>query len=491
MNDINKFNDQYLKCIITKYSSAINGALANSGALIVYHPKSEQTINKNYLYLGNEFLASGYGFSSEEQQKNAIKIVNNYDRTINALKEEDTNLYSEINKAVLKLQNEISQYVKSNKGNISDTVIYVNDQPINTKNMLLYGEDAKYQNLEVTNLKVLINNKEIDSNNNIYLPLGSYIKNIDVYIDYKLNDSGGIYKLEVIHNNLNYLGQNNNSNSESVVIKYDQDSNGNAESGTIHYKKIFTEDNSIYVTDIIENIISGFYIYVEQTPPEQYKNFPRLESMFGLEVKSTSNIVLQNKIEIIKNVNVIPTHILYYSTVLSYESLENNYLHITTNEVNKIDTINISLSSNNIVKSFYIAIPNIYTLDKLYVFDNNGRRYNWTGAVTVKYNVNMLAYNNLTVAQNKYYSKYNIYKIYAESGINSNRINIELSLINESYDVIQITNDNINRNELVFDYNNVLNDEEFNTLYWINGDKYQSNDELEQTLQQLANTCTM
>ena len=42
MNDISKFNNQYLKCIVTKYDStvnAVNGYLANSGALIVMGKK--------------------------------------------------------------------------------------------------------------------------------------------------------------------------------------------------------------------------------------------------------------------------------------------------------------------------------------------------------------------------------------------------------------------------------------------------------------------
>ena len=152
MNDINKFNDQYLKCIITKYSSAINGTLANSGALIVYHPKSEQTINKNYLYLGNEFLASGWGFLCKDMRDKAEHIVKTYADTINAINEanetEQNNRKIEDNK----LWENFAKYIAYNGGYIDKTKVMINGYSINTKDILLYGEEAKYKNLEVTNL---------------------------------------------------------------------------------------------------------------------------------------------------------------------------------------------------------------------------------------------------------------------------------------------------------------------------------------------------
>ena len=71
--DINKFDGQYLKCIVSNYTSSKN-LLANSGSLIVIQPKygklndldleeayANGTIHRNYVYLGDEFLASGFG----------------------------------------------------------------------------------------------------------------------------------------------------------------------------------------------------------------------------------------------------------------------------------------------------------------------------------------------------------------------------------------------------------------------------------------------
>ena len=75
-NDINKFDGKYLKCIVSKYK-AVTNYLANSGSMIILQPGGDY-INRNYMYLGDEFIASGYGFSTEEVQRNGERIVNIY-----------------------------------------------------------------------------------------------------------------------------------------------------------------------------------------------------------------------------------------------------------------------------------------------------------------------------------------------------------------------------------------------------------------------------
>ena len=90
MNDITKFNDKYLKCVVTKYKSTTSdNALGNSGSLIIYQPASGNSINRNYIYLGSEFVASGYGFSTEAVQRKAKKIVREYNGQIDKLNKSD------------------------------------------------------------------------------------------------------------------------------------------------------------------------------------------------------------------------------------------------------------------------------------------------------------------------------------------------------------------------------------------------------------------
>ena len=111
-NDINRFDGKYLKCVVSKYPSVLN-FLANSGSMIVLQPQNElinqdikETVEdgeyyieaknsegkqRNYIYLGNEFLASGYGFSTIQYRNTGERIIRTYDNTIRALKKADAN----------------------------------------------------------------------------------------------------------------------------------------------------------------------------------------------------------------------------------------------------------------------------------------------------------------------------------------------------------------------------------------------------------------
>ena len=77
-NTLSRFNGEYLKCIVTTHSGMIE-ALKNKGALIIYQTKENDKL-RNYIYLGNEFLASGYGFKSKDELTIAEYIVKSYEK---------------------------------------------------------------------------------------------------------------------------------------------------------------------------------------------------------------------------------------------------------------------------------------------------------------------------------------------------------------------------------------------------------------------------
>ena len=112
MNNISKFNGQYLKCIVSNYTSSKN-YLGNSGSLIVIQPKSGRLndiewetkhkngdISRNYVYLGNEFLASGFGFGSQYILEKAEAIINLYDDDISTLGRKDKELDEKIDREI-------------------------------------------------------------------------------------------------------------------------------------------------------------------------------------------------------------------------------------------------------------------------------------------------------------------------------------------------------------------------------------------------------
>ena len=573
MSDIYRFNNKYLKCIVTKYSSTFNNAgyLANSGALIVYHPEheselykttnidgteSEESYDRNYIYLGNEFLASGYGFLCKDMRIKAENIIEKYDETINALKKSDETEQNDRKEQIQNIWDTINKYVIIDGGDISKTTVNVNGSLVNTKDILLYGEEAKYKNLEITNISVKINGESV-KNNDINLPIGTRIKTIDIDIEYDINDSGGIDKIEVIHKNLNYEGQiiqdtllnkpyldaNNNwwigntnlhisgdsgpddsttyvpyineegfwcigetntnikaINIESVILNYDLDDSSRVEQGIVHYKKIFGEDASLYVTDKIDEIISGFYIYVKKTPVSKYKNYPMLENNLGIKLKSIGNIIQDNKIEILKNINIIP----YYS--LFYKAMQNSNDSASTSDFINANALILNTESNTRViiknsgyenyKVLYFALPIQYKIDNIYGVNNNYEYYNWTGAVLMNSRAyNLLTYDNY---EGSYYTaQYNIYKISdydnvdANKGFSCNQIAIDVSLKTENLTYSVEFKETIEDNPIIFDdLSKNINNEYFNSLYWIDLKNYNNENTINDKLDSVIYNCS-
>ena len=497
MNDISKFNNQYLKCIVTKYDStvnAVNGYLANSGALIVYHPESETgtyttiingeeintTYNRNYVYLGNEFLASGYGFLCKDMRDDAEKIVRNYDRTIKDIKDTIQNEKNDRISVDRSIREELNNYIKTN-GFIDNTKVNINGKVINTKDLLLHGEEAKYENLEVTNvsLKIKANDKTYYlDDNNIYLPLGITINSIEIEVEYNTNDSGGIDKLEVLHkyNAFSNLNIDEEESIQSFVIKYDQDNNGNSTEGVIRYKKLFGGENELnLVTDKIEDFIQGFYIYVKETPKEKYKNYPRIKEYFDIEIPSIGNMIINNVIQLFKHINIIPLYPIHYtfSNFSTYEQIKYGFeesCELLTDINNEIK-INVPYNIINNYKIFYFAIPSIYNITKLYAIDQQNNKYDWTGAVfTGGQKANTVIYKNSDVSCT---FPYNFYKLIEtnNTGFICKQIILCISLIGKGITYDQNYIKKYANNELpnisLASFNSTINDEDFNNLYWV------------------------
>lgn len=488
MDIISKFNNKYLKCIVTKYSSTMN-VLANSGALIIYQPNNEDTnneynsisYNRNYVYLGNEFLASGYGFLCKDMRDDAEKIVRRYEDDINNLKNADKLEIEERTKKDNEILEELKKYVAINGGRIDNTIVYINDKEIKTKDIILYGEEAQYKNLEITDIEVTINNDYTFANNenNIYMPLGIKVNKIDIKINYNINDSGGINKVKVIHKNLNYINQSQSTDDEDVIeniiIEYNQDVDNYYGEGTLHYQKEFKDDYEFYIDGDIKNIIEGFYIEVKETPVYKYKNYPGLERELGIELTSSGNIIKENTITVLKNVNIIAQQCLYYNFTNNPEYLENNFLLINNVTVNDNVVCNINIPENTNV--IYLAIPNNFFLINLCGISKSSEKHNWLGGIKYQSNVNLLTYKN---EDNNYYtSNFNVYKLYADTKFEDQYLEINL-LPNNLYEGINISEplvEPINHSNVIINPELHLNDEEFNSLYWINikGDYSEAN----------------
>ena len=506
MDNILKFNNKYLKCIVTKYLSAPERVLANSGALIIYQPEHEKAVhntntingvqsneyNRNYIYLGDEFLASGYGFLCKDIREKAEEIVSEYDSTIQQLHTDDANEASIRDRNDKKILEELKKYVAINGGVINNTNIVIDGNKILTKDIILYGEEAKYNNLEVTNIKISINDKfTISNDNNIYVPIGLKINKIQVDIDYDINDSGGVKQLSVVHKNI-YENTSEENNEQLVLINYDQDYSNTTEGHIRYVKRFDANENQLYVTEKIEDIISGIYLSIKETPVDKYKNYPGLEYALNIKIKSIGNAIKDNKMLIAKNINIVPQYFLYYQY---NELLRNNIENTSDLRVELIDyndefhECKIYLNSNLNYKEFYIAIPSQYQVIDLTAINTSGESFNWTGFTQYYTDVNLYAYRSNVNSIDSYYTvNFNVYELKCGSKFNSGVINnivfnninyIKLTLLNTKYNLNAYNNisdsfSNISNNAnamILSKYTNgsslSINNENFNSLYWL------------------------
>ena len=482
MNDITKFNDKYLKCVVTKYKSTTSdNALGNSGSLIIYQPASGNSINRNYIYLGSEFLSSGYGFSTEEVQRKAEKIVREYDVQIDKFNKSDESLNNTIVEKYNDLLEKLKNYILENDGDISKTKITLNNHKIPTKDVILYGEEAQYKNLEILDVTVKINGIE-SKNNEIFLAFGSYIYEIYVLVNYRANDSGGIGALQVKHN-LNNI-------SQSTIINYETNDSytydNESISGTIVYKKNL--DTPILVNGYLENIIEKFFISVKETPSANYKPYPGIKEKYNINIPSSGNAIKENIIEIIKHINVRPQFYMHYNNVCNTISFNDG--NCESKPLNSFVDYDETKLIINIVDTsspyMYFAIPSIFKLRKLYVVKNNVEKYNWTGVVEMQDNDIQVFYEYKT-NNNKYSIKHSLYRIKSETGYIDN-VSVELDVL---YNKVKQENDKeytndtqlkliTDKNENVsFNNTSIMNDEDFNNIYWINANNPENANELE------------
>lgn len=509
-NDINKFDGKYLKCIVSKYK-AVTNYLANSGSMIILQPGGDY-INRNYMYLGDEFIASGYGFSTEEVQRNGERIVKTYDLDIAKLKKADATERAERKQDVADLNNKLKEYVKINGGPIENTIIRLDGQNIPTKDIILYGEEAKYTNLEVKDINIYVNgkffnkegiNKSVYYNETILLcPIGSKINAINIDITTIDNDSGGLEKLVVSHNK-NITQYSNDNDVEAVMIKYDYDYDYNLkdENGLEYYDHKWSYSksfNTYYIVDkTIKNAVKNIYMYVKKTPEAAYKYYPGLERK-GYHIVSSGNAIQNNKIDLDKHIDIIPQYYVRWiinkdfngndneedlGSCLYYSIADNNAPLNYTEESYKTEiSIDVNYENNSNINKINIAIPKNFVLHKIYLVNDDLEYFNWTGAVKVRKNIFMpCSYSERNGSSYPCYE----YNIYSLDGDNSNfktniiKVNIEvlykgIDLIYENNQLCTYKSTTDIKNSFVqnqWSTNNVdlLNDEEFNNLYWVPG----------------------
>ena len=194
-----------LKCIVTSNTNTLK-YLKTSGSLIVLDQTDIDGTLKDTeyreIYLGDNFLAGGYGVYTKEQQNDLIEIITTFKGIIDELHEIDTDLANDIlSKYEELLNNKLDKeaYIDSsdpsnNKGNASETYIEFSNSDntvyyIKTKDILqLIANLPVYEDIEIENVSydiIVVDcvGREQLFTNATHLPINTYIRQITIKVD--------------------------------------------------------------------------------------------------------------------------------------------------------------------------------------------------------------------------------------------------------------------------------------------------------------------
>lgn len=500
-NNLFKLNGEYVKFFTTS-NKILPNIYKNSGAIIIYSEldKNNSSNNRNYIYLGGEMIASGYGSNSSDTRDKLENISVNYDNDINNINKSLTYLNKSINDTFSYFENNV--ILKND--NISSTYITLNNKNISLLDFLTNTVNAQYNELEIVSQVNKIEYKTCENTNKvnvinflpdekIYLPIGSLVISISTTIKINYNDCGGLQQVNAsFYKTTNNIKNNkltteiiNNVDGNNIPIypkSYTLKDNENISSKEITLSYVYKNENRYFINYGENILIDDIYVDSYQTTtfkPYKTKDLINDDTNIYNGIYSIENI-LEPKHYLIKNVKV-------------YGSLYSSYVNV--NEFNKDYTTNMFIKNldksiildNNIVElpinknmnTFIFAIPNIYNINKA-IFINNKYTENWTGNINVsKLNIENKNYLNLYQNFNTTYNinlnmKFNLYYIVFDENIIDNNIGyngiLKLYLYNTKNSLEYNINKNNNENIINDDYYYPLYDEEFSNLYWGDND---------------------
>lgn len=463
---ITRYDGQYLKCVVTQYKATIN-VLKNSGTLIVYQPKNEKV---NYLYLGNELLASGFGVSTIEKRDILEDVADRYYDDYAYLVTYIDLSFAYTSYEVDELYAYLNNFIRTD-GSVNMTKIdywddkYNSYRTANLRDIIFTGPEAKYDDAKLINQKSVIrsiNDVIYESNNDVtYMPIGCSISYVIKEIDIEKNDTGGISKINV---DLSYYDSHhelqNKTTSQNIA-------NYVLENGVYKIKYTNRYDNRNYEYFIAKegpnNVINSINIDVAESTDKKY--YPNLAEK-DIYVYSTSNLIHNYNMNI-PGITVWGLHSIFYNygtdTVLTISSLNssgfNDNQRLLIN--NDILVFDIPAGQNYI----NILVPSNHIITKMEFLDYaTYKTYNWTGSLLCA----LYKDNNILMKIGKYMeSAYDIYRIVFSEGITNNgRVILHITRMNDDYDFIIQENIVANRN-MSLDNNIILTDEDYNSMYWI------------------------
>lgn len=484
--------------------------------------EKDATINKlrqkscNYLFLGNEVIAGGYGFNSEEQKEKALDQLNSipneiYNLWLSILDEMDNRIQ---NDEIIsgKFKDFVSK--KSNIGNTDNDlwldldyfnpILFKTDKPSNynhefsTQDLPKLCNFAEYKDIEVIKTDQYYScgffngNTFVEYKNTVikdgveYVPYGSILSKYVFRIDYKENDSDGV-RGGTIRKSINITDDPNDLRYEVLNMNTDP----NVDSGKIGHSNLiclWASERSISYNNMYlfkpeistYKPIDYFKYTIYKTPEKKYKKFPLLDDY---ELYSTQNAIKNHNV----NVDVIkiqPTYLCFYNNVINFNLDSDNFpeiskvgksfnfKHYDNNKLIIDKKVSFTVNFSN--KDYHIlsfAVPSKYIIKNVYLHNQNGI-YNISGLFKIikslrlsfnphEYDTNILCNYNLCYMM----CSVSYLKEYGD-------ITIEFEERNEYNDFNQnvITGlDDKGLYDFFENYTHYLRNDEFDGVHWVNG----------------------
>ena len=463
---ITRYDGQYLKCVVTQYKATMN-VLKNSGTLIVYQPQNE---NVNYLYLGNELLASGFGVSTIQKRDVLEDVADRYYDDYAYLTTYIDLSFAYTAYEVDELYAYLNNFIRVD-GSVNLTKIVYWDDKYNTyktanlRDIIFTGPEAEYKDANLESQKSIIysiNDVLYESNDEItYMPIGCGISYVTKEINIEKNDSGGVNKINV---DLTYYNSTHEKCSRSTSQNI---SNFILDNGIYNIKYTNRYDNRNYeyfvAQEGLNDVIDEITLNITKTDDKKY--YPELAKK-DIYVYSETNLI-QNHLLNIPGIKIWGLHSIFYDygtsdnlnvTTINSSTFTDNHREMIHGD---IVTFEVEAQQNYID----ILVPSNHIITKMEFLDNETyKTYNWTGSLLCA----LYKDNENLMKLGKYMEMpYDVYRIVFSKGITNNgRVILHMTRLSEEYD-IEIQDNILADRSLSLARNLILTDEDYNSMYWI------------------------
>lgn len=510
-NNLLKINGEFVKFVVTADENVPN-VLKNSGIITIVHDKNvtddnvENKVNRNKIYIADEFVASGYGVRDEQAARKLQTISEIYDDAYSYL----LCAYSYSTNYSTDLYNRILDHYVSNIGETSNTFIMLDDCTVTLSDIRKLFVPAQYDDFkindtsyvqltynlntfEITNNSVTTHNlicysdKQHDlSDLSFNIPVGAHVNKVIAYFDINT----------INHNGVNGISGNvhTTKSDEPRLIEMNECYTEMNETlpGIIRQRSVFNMNFSENHNNITHDYI---VTHGDNTPIENFsvrdagsheiKYYPLLERD-GKNIKSTENFIEPYNIDF-GNIHVNGNHMIYYYQTATNNSTGLNKFvpNLYNGMYNDDDTIRYSQIIDDETIMYYKAsstdqtivfgIPSCYDIEYVYYYDGYFKE-NCTGDIYAAYTKNgssnvdfYLTVNDNNANNSVTKIKYNLYRFKFRTKAYKKELQIHVKLLKTKDEVVQ----NFEKLTISSDMsytskykNDFIQNELYNTMHW-------------------------